>query len=259
MNEPQDFEDGDDGPEQERAEAPGPRLQDLGVALVELPQAELDALDAAREPARRDRGVPRASPATAARLRQRHVHRQAHAQDRRRADPRGARAAQREGSRSASAASTRSSAGGSGCSPTSPAPGRARRSWCRRRPAADALAGPPGPRRAGGVPAAGRVAAAVPAAAQPCSTRPPKLGLCRESVQCRGETARRHHHGVDLRLGDHASPRPRCSTSSACRTKRASSRRTARPTCCSNTPRPRARAASRSSSRAPAAPRICRA
>ncbi len=58
MNEPQDFEDGDDGPSKSELKRQDRGLQDLGVALVELPEAELDALDAAREPARRGGRLP---------------------------------------------------------------------------------------------------------------------------------------------------------------------------------------------------------
>jgi ribosome-associated protein len=45
MNEPQDFEDGDDGPSKSELKRQDRGLRELGVALVELPQAELDALD----------------------------------------------------------------------------------------------------------------------------------------------------------------------------------------------------------------------
>jgi ribosome-associated protein len=45
MNEPQDFEQGDDGPSKSELKRQDRGLRELGVALVELPQAELDALD----------------------------------------------------------------------------------------------------------------------------------------------------------------------------------------------------------------------
>ena len=45
MNEPQDFEDGDDGPSKSELKRQDRGLRELGVALVELPQAEFDALD----------------------------------------------------------------------------------------------------------------------------------------------------------------------------------------------------------------------
>ena len=44
MNEPQDFEDRDDGPSKSELKRQDRGLRELGVALVELPQAELDAL-----------------------------------------------------------------------------------------------------------------------------------------------------------------------------------------------------------------------
>ena len=45
MNEPQDFDDRDDGPSKSELKRQDRDLRDLGVALVELPQSELDALD----------------------------------------------------------------------------------------------------------------------------------------------------------------------------------------------------------------------
>ena len=45
MNEPRDFEDGDDGPSKSELKRQDRGLRELGVALVELPQAEFDALD----------------------------------------------------------------------------------------------------------------------------------------------------------------------------------------------------------------------
>lgn len=45
MNEPQDFEDPDEGPSKSELKRQDRDLRDLGVALVGLPQPELDALD----------------------------------------------------------------------------------------------------------------------------------------------------------------------------------------------------------------------
>ncbi len=45
MNEPRDFDDRDEGPSKSELKRQDRDLRDLGVALVELPQAELDALD----------------------------------------------------------------------------------------------------------------------------------------------------------------------------------------------------------------------
>jgi ribosome-associated protein len=45
MNERQDFEGGDDGPSKSELKRQDRGLRELGVALVELPQVELDALE----------------------------------------------------------------------------------------------------------------------------------------------------------------------------------------------------------------------
>jgi ribosome-associated protein len=45
MNDPQDFDDRDDGPSKSELKRRDRDLRDLGVALVELPLSELDALD----------------------------------------------------------------------------------------------------------------------------------------------------------------------------------------------------------------------
>ena len=140
-----------------------------------------------------------------------------------------------------------------------PRPSRARRSQIDAAVLADALdplasaharlqEGSSSP-EAGGAPArsAGRRGARRPGLVEPpCAgdaERPPSSGSTRRRERSRGrrrDGARRRDHGLALGLGDDAPRRRDARRSSACRTRCGSSRPTARPTCCSSTPRARA-------------------
>ena len=228
-------------------------LQDLGWELVELPEAELAAMPLP-EDVRDAVEARRRITSNGAKARQRLYIGKLLRQHRHRADPaaldrRGEIDRQRiRREQAIERWRDRLLADEAGRLDRTRAPDRADRGCSRcaslaRQARAEqaALARPPRRRSRGSCSA--RLRGQAPWRTSPA--RRPQPVLARTDVQCRGETARRHHHGVDLRLGDPEVRRRDARRVSASRTRCASSRRTARRTCCSSTPARPAAAASR--------------